>query len=677
MDPAQIIDSILSILSSERDPEPQAVEQLNRQLTEALTPVNARLRRCDKLLTDGQRSQAIELCETKPQLLGLVALLNFPQRAAWDACTRKCKLTVSPVLQWDVAHRISEALRRPVAEPVRRQPIAGSPPARHLAVSRSPTPPVPLRRESNVSSPSGPLVPPPLPRKSAPRSNSQPPPVPPAGRFSQRQTLLIVLLTSAITVGATMTWWPEREPSRLLSPTVVRKPVTSPLPAVASPAPAAPALPPETLASVSPRPAATNDLSVSKPLNSRRDVAIQASAMSPSPATASIASHSMPPGLPPQAPLFLTLPVKKWDGTDTEQKICELTGEFAPEIIGGTVVLGDGQNFSLRRNREDELTWTLFGVGDAIPAATFRLEDHSLYFEWTREADARTVIALPRCLLRMGPGQKPVPLSVPLQLIAPCVLPDVSTPAHDLSIDGEEVIPRAALTHVKIGEWRFNDLGDFSAMVPMTPISWNDDQAARISISKGGRDIAFVECQIKELRDSEASLAMEMKLTVALPIRQWNAKMAPLWDQKTRQNDNKEYSLKKIASKVESLQGAKAMAELRLNELLTTGEDILKSDSRRNGNQRSSERERLLDDSGSLNAAGKAIRDRVQKEILISDRELAELDVLQTWRTDMDELTTRLATTSRLSFDIWYECKVDGNTQKVMLGTGTTKLPDP
>ena len=109
MDPAQIIDSILSILSSERDPEQHAVEQLNRQLTEALTPVNARLRRCDKLLHDGQRSQAIELCEVEPQLLDVVALLDFPERSVWDDYVEQFHLTPAPKLLVDVAAELNEA----------------------------------------------------------------------------------------------------------------------------------------------------------------------------------------------------------------------------------------------------------------------------------------------------------------------------------------------------------------------------------------------------------------------------------------------------------------------------------------------------------------------------------------------------------------------------------------
>ena len=109
MDPGQIIDSIVSILSSEQDPASQTIERLNLELTEALAPINARLRRCEKLLNDGQRSQAIELCETDPPLLELVAQLDFPERSVWDDYVEQFFLTPAPSLLVDVAAELNEA----------------------------------------------------------------------------------------------------------------------------------------------------------------------------------------------------------------------------------------------------------------------------------------------------------------------------------------------------------------------------------------------------------------------------------------------------------------------------------------------------------------------------------------------------------------------------------------
>ena len=109
MDLGEIIDSIVSILSSEQDPDPQTLERVNQQLAEALTPVNARLRLCDKLLNNGQRSQAIELCETDPPLLELVAQLDFPERSVWNDYVEQYFLTPAPTLLVDVAAELNDA----------------------------------------------------------------------------------------------------------------------------------------------------------------------------------------------------------------------------------------------------------------------------------------------------------------------------------------------------------------------------------------------------------------------------------------------------------------------------------------------------------------------------------------------------------------------------------------
>ncbi|MFO1004646.1 MAG: hypothetical protein U0929_01705 [Planctomycetaceae bacterium] len=130
-------------------------------------------------------------------------------------------------------------------------------------------------------------------------------------------------------------------------------------------------------------------------------------------------------------------------------------------------------------------------------------------------------------------------------------------------------------------------------------------------------------------------------------------------------------------SNLDSLQETKASAELRLSELLSTGKDMLTEPAQpfgRLGNNQRSERRRYSDATGSLNTAGKALRDKIQDEIESLDRKLAKLTVLKSWRDDMDDLVAQFGTTSRLSFDVWYECQVDNATQRVIVGTATTQL---
>ena len=51
----------------------------------ACDEINERLRRCGALLRQGLRSEAIHLAEIEPNLLDVVATLDFPERAAMGA----------------------------------------------------------------------------------------------------------------------------------------------------------------------------------------------------------------------------------------------------------------------------------------------------------------------------------------------------------------------------------------------------------------------------------------------------------------------------------------------------------------------------------------------------------------------------------------------------------------
>jgi len=127
-----------------------------------------------------------------------------------------------------------------------------------------------------------------------------------------------------------------------------------------------------------------------------------------------------------------------------------------------------------------------------------------------------------------------------------------------------------------------------------------------------------------------------------------------------------------------------------LSELSSTGDDIPRGAGQRSGESRAyrpgesrasresreSERMKYLDSSGSLTFAGKAMRDKFAVEIESIDRKLAKQKSLKTWREDMDELASLLGTTSRLSIDVCYECKVDDVTQRVIVGIVTTQLSE-
>lgn len=109
MDIPQLIDAILGILSSEKDAPATAVQTYNDQLREVLAEVNKRLRRCDKLLREGHRTQAIEACEVAPNLLDLVAQVDFPELDVWRDYVEQFSLEAPPVPLRDIAAELNEA----------------------------------------------------------------------------------------------------------------------------------------------------------------------------------------------------------------------------------------------------------------------------------------------------------------------------------------------------------------------------------------------------------------------------------------------------------------------------------------------------------------------------------------------------------------------------------------
>ena len=94
----QIVDDIQTLLVSEQEIAVTEFTVLHDQYTEALKGVNRRLRDCDELLKKGHRSEAIQQCETEPNLLDTVTVLDFPEKEAWDQFTKRFNLPVTPQL---------------------------------------------------------------------------------------------------------------------------------------------------------------------------------------------------------------------------------------------------------------------------------------------------------------------------------------------------------------------------------------------------------------------------------------------------------------------------------------------------------------------------------------------------------------------------------------------------
>ncbi len=105
----ELVEQIQQVLASPVDPEPEVVEQLHRRYCEAVEEVNRRLRRCEELLQDGHRSEAIQECERRPNLLKSVAALDFPEAMVWSDYATQFGLLPAPELLVEVAADLNDA----------------------------------------------------------------------------------------------------------------------------------------------------------------------------------------------------------------------------------------------------------------------------------------------------------------------------------------------------------------------------------------------------------------------------------------------------------------------------------------------------------------------------------------------------------------------------------------
>ena len=94
--------------------------------------MSGRLRKCGELLKAGLRSEAIQQAEMEPNLLDIVATLDFPEREIWTQFASQYGIVSPAPLPLDIAAELNEAYAI-------EQPL-GALLARHrlLALARSP-----------------------------------------------------------------------------------------------------------------------------------------------------------------------------------------------------------------------------------------------------------------------------------------------------------------------------------------------------------------------------------------------------------------------------------------------------------------------------------------------------------------------------------------------------------
>lgn len=117
-----------------------------KQLVSAYAPLckecNRRLRKCDEALKQGLRSEALHLADAAPNLLDLVAILDFPERELLNEVCSAHALPKPDPLMLDVASALNEAyaLQEPLSallDQHRLLALARSPLPQRLSVLRS------------------------------------------------------------------------------------------------------------------------------------------------------------------------------------------------------------------------------------------------------------------------------------------------------------------------------------------------------------------------------------------------------------------------------------------------------------------------------------------------------------------------------------------------------------
>jgi hypothetical protein len=99
---------------------------------DACAEAGQRLSRCHRLLQQGLRTEAIQLAESEPKLLDLLAVLDFPERPEWDDLVQMRGLAPAPRIPLEPARLLNEAYAEedPLQELLRRH--------RRLALQRAP-----------------------------------------------------------------------------------------------------------------------------------------------------------------------------------------------------------------------------------------------------------------------------------------------------------------------------------------------------------------------------------------------------------------------------------------------------------------------------------------------------------------------------------------------------------
>lgn len=112
----RLIDEMRFQLDAEVFEFAPGMKQLAADYADVCKQVNVRLRRCEDFLKQGLRSEAIHTADADPNLLDLLATVDFPERSRWDGMVRLFDLPRAEPLLIDVAEQLNAAY--PLQDPL-------------------------------------------------------------------------------------------------------------------------------------------------------------------------------------------------------------------------------------------------------------------------------------------------------------------------------------------------------------------------------------------------------------------------------------------------------------------------------------------------------------------------------------------------------------------------------
>lgn len=367
-------------------------------------------------------------------------------------------------------------------------------------------------------------------------------------------------------------------------------------------------------------------------------------------------------GAPSPVPDALELPEPNANDPDQQEKlIAQGIPEPVINIFGGTRLLGPGRNFYVQKEENNLWKILISNENTKSELATMRYDTESkgLFFRWHSSAagaaQAESDI-LKRCMIRleeMGPLRS---MSKKAEFAGPSLI----VQRAPSTISFEQVLAKSLRRGISIGKWRMNSLKGFFTESPHAQFNDKKEATAVKISSERNREIASINVKWAKGVSDDQGDTLTYEFVAQVP--QEKGKPEGISWTVARQNSKTErFSKKRIEEEVSGLKKHedRMMAEVKMID-----------DQEKAAKERYEAMNMILPEKEANEFESK----RAVAKTKYADRE-KDIMGLKEWREEIDTITSQLRQSATFSFDIWYECDVDGKPVEVIVGTVTSGLP--